>query len=88
VREVAAWLAEVERETGQRPVLYVTREAYDLFVHGRRVTHPLWVRDLLREPRVDPGESWTMWQFWPRGRVAGIAGPVDLNALRGGAGAL
>jgi lysozyme len=88
VAEVAAWLAEVERGLGKRPAIYVTPEAYERFVRGRLVSHPLWVRDVLGEPSVDPGHAWSIWQFWPRGRVDGIAGPVDLNALRGGAGAL
>jgi lysozyme len=84
VREVAAWLSDVERGLGRRPVLYVTRESYDLFVRGRILSHPLWIRDVLGEPAVDATHAWSIWQFWPRGRVAGIAGPVDLNALRGG----
>jgi lysozyme len=78
-REVATWLAEVERALGQRPVVYVTGESYDLYLRGEPFAYPLWVRDLLAEPSVD---GWAMWQFWPRGRVAGIEGPVDLNALR------
>jgi lysozyme len=81
-REVAVWLDDVERAHGRRPILYVTRETYDLFLRGREPPGPLWVRDLLAEPALDPGHAWTVWQFWPRGRVAGIAGPVDLNVLR------
>jgi lysozyme len=81
-REVAAWLAEVERVDGRRPVLYVTHESYDLFLRGAEPPGPLWVRAILDEPALDPGHAWTVWQFWPRGRVAGIAGPVDLNVLR------
>jgi lysozyme len=83
-REVATWLSDVEAELGKRPVLYLTWESYDLFVRGRPLSHPLWIRDLLGEPAVDAGHAWSMWQFWPRARVEGIAGPVDLNALRGG----
>ncbi|HET8542803.1 MAG TPA: GH25 family lysozyme, partial [Anaeromyxobacter sp.] len=86
--EVAAWLADVERGLGKRPVLYVTAETYALFVRGRTMAHPLWIRDVVREPRLDPAHAWAIWQFWPRGRVAGIAGPVDLNALRSGLDAL
>jgi lysozyme len=81
-REVAAWMAEVERGVEQRPVVYVTRESYDRFVRGQPPPGPLWVRAALGEPALDPGHAWTLWQFWPRGRVAGIAGPVDLDVLR------
>jgi lysozyme len=86
--EVDAWLDEVERALGKRPVLYVTRDAYDQFLRGRAFARPLWFRDVVREPRVDPAHAWSIWQFWPRGRVEGIAGPVDLNAARGGLEAL
>ncbi|BDG03153.1 glycoside hydrolase family 25 protein [Anaeromyxobacter oryzae] len=82
-REVASWLAEVERGTGKRPILYATAESYDLFVRGRELSPPLWMRDVLREPVVVAPHAWVIWQFWPRGRVAGISGPVDLNAARG-----
>ena len=51
---------------------------------GRTLSHTLWFRDALREPSVDAAHAWSIWQFWPRGRIAGIDGPVDLDALRGG----
>jgi lysozyme len=81
-REVDAWLAEVERAVGRRPMLYVTPDAYDLFLRGKDATALLWLRDLRAEPAPGPGHAWTVWQFWPRGRVDGIAGPVDLDAAR------
>jgi lysozyme len=82
-RDVATWLSDVERALGKRPILYVTRESYDFFVRGRALSNPLWFRDVLREPALDAPHAWSIWQFWPRGRVAGIAGAVDLNALCG-----
>lgn len=87
-REVAAWLSDVERALGKRPFLYVTRESYDAYVRDGPLPHPLWFRDVLREPELDASHAWSIWQFWPRGRVAGIDGPVDLNAVRGNVEAL
>lgn len=81
-REVAAWLADVERGVGRRPLLYVTRESYERFVRGREPVGPLWIRSALGEPVLEPGHAWAVWQFWPRGHVDGIAGPVDLDVLR------
>jgi lysozyme len=82
-REIGAWLDAVERAHGRRPVLYVTHDTYDLFVRGgAQPLAPLWIRAVLDEPALAPGHAWMVWQFWPRGRVDGIAGPVDLNVLR------
>lgn len=79
---------EVERGLGERPVLYVTPEAYDRFVAGAPPRHRLWLRDVIRAPRLPAGAGWTFWQFHHRGRVAGIEGPVDLNVFAGDPAAL
>jgi hypothetical protein len=35
-------------------------------------------------PRVPaPWQFWTFWQYTDNGRIAGIAGPVDLNRFNG-----
>jgi lysozyme len=79
-RALHAWLDIVARASGARPIVYVTREAYDLFLRDAGFGEPIWIRDLWREPE----QPFVLWQFRARGRVAGIRGPVDLDTFAGG----
>ena len=79
-RELASWLQEVERAVGRRPVVYVTEDAYRTFLEGS-AHPPLWVRNVVTEPGLPPGEGWLFWQFHHRGRVAGIPAFVDLDVF-------
>lgn len=79
-RELDAFLAPVEARAGRRAVLYVTPEflaAYGSVLPRR----PMWRRSLLFPPLGRP--QWALWQYHNRGRVAGVGGPVDLNAFAG-----
>jgi lysozyme len=79
------WLARVEQRVGQRPMVYVTAEAFAAFFEPRDfsdvgATGPLlWYRSLIREPALPYDARARVWQYWSRGRVAGISTPVDLN---------
>jgi lysozyme len=75
--ELAAFLALVERATGERVVLYLGEDwqrAYPVDRGGR----PLWLRRVLRRPSGD----WSLWQVGGWSRVDGVAGPVDLDVRR------
>lgn len=78
--ELAAFLAPVEAAFGKKAIVYVTDEAADAYA-GHIVARPLWLRSLLLQPDRD---DWIYWQYDNRGRVDGIVGDVDLNALQGG----
>lgn len=81
--DLAAWLRAVEEAIGARPVIYVTREAYDAFLAGSVLAHPIWIRDVWTEPRLPDGAPWAFWQFANRGWVRGIPTVVDLNVFMG-----
>lgn len=88
------FLAEVERLTGVRPIVYT----YPSFIgnFSGLSDYPLWIARY-SATQVPPGASgWSRWDFWqysdgsaggtlPSGirKVAGIAGPVDLNEFDG-----
>jgi lysozyme len=76
-KEVEAFLDTAESRLGRMLVYYASDdflEAYGKVLRPR----PLWCRSMLQEPG-NPG--WTIWQYNCAGRVAGIAGDVDLNVL-------
>lgn len=81
-REVAAFIDEVERIAGVRPIVYTTRQFHDAHLLGRLEGERFWLRSL----GVPPGyrrDEWVLWQFDNAGRRRGVSGPVDLNAFRG-----
>jgi len=85
-KELLAFLEPVRAAYGRQPVLYVTREFFDVYMRddgGLTVDQQLWARDVFRSPRWLGRQAWTFWQFGNRGRVAGISGPVDLNVFHG-----
>lgn len=77
-RELDAMLASLEAAYGKPALLYVTPEFFDAY--GKALpTRALWRRSILHAP--DSRSTWTLWQYHNRARVAGIAGPVDLNVF-------
>ena len=78
-RELETFLGTVETRFDRAAVYYVTDafvDAYGDAMPKRRI----WLRSILKEP---DREGWVVWQYHPAGRVAGIAGDVDLNVLAG-----
>ncbi|MNW32456.1 Lysozyme M1 precursor [compost metagenome] len=89
-----AFLQEVERLTGVRPIVYT----YPSFIgnFSGLSGYPLWIARY-HATKVPPDASgWSRWDFWqysdgqyggtlPSGtrKVSGIAGPVDLNEYNG-----
>jgi lysozyme len=81
VRGVRGWLAEVERRTGVRPVVY-TKPGFRRAHLGTALDdYPLWIAEYGVDSPSHP--RWSFWQHSERGRVAGIAKPVDLDRFNG-----
>jgi lysozyme len=84
--ELRAFVASVETAWRAKPILYVTPDSYERVLAGEFGGHPIWVRDVLARPAPDAFGGWLIWQHSETGRVPGVAGPVDLDVLRPGAG--
>jgi lysozyme len=83
---VSIWVAEVERVLRRKPVVYLSRSAYESFVAGRALTNPVWIRSLAGTAPSRP--RWRFWQFADDATVPGIQGDVDVDAFDGEAEAL
>lgn len=89
--ELRDFLNRVEQAYGSRPVIYATKEAWELYIRGHFDDYPLWIRDIWQKPVLisETGEStypWTFWQYTNRGRLKGFSGEedfVDLNVFNG-----
>ena len=79
--ELAIFLAAVEARYGRPALLYLTEEFDEAYQVSARVNRPLWLRNLVFEPRFG-ARPWTLWQVSNFRRLDGIAGPVDWNVAR------
>jgi lysozyme len=86
VRGVRAWLDEVERRTGVRPVVYTKPGFRRAHLGSALDDYPLWIAEYGVDSPSHP--RWTFWQHSERGRVAGIPKPVDLDRFNGSHAAL
>lgn len=85
-KNLALLLSLLSEHYGQRPIVYTTMRCYRLYLKGWNGEYDLWIRDILRQPALAEGETWTFWQYSPKGRLAGFSGEepfIDLNVFCG-----
>ncbi|MGP0579792.1 GH25 family lysozyme [Paenibacillus peoriae] len=80
-----AFLLELERLTGRKPIIY-TGNAFAANFNASLGGYPLWIARY-SDTRV-PSDTvtwkrWDIWQYSDSGKVAGIKGNVDLNEFDG-----
>ncbi len=96
-RELGDFLDRVEAAWGRKPVIYATREAWELYIRGRFEEYPLWIRDIWTKPDLGDGseretgaegmdgdnrpEGWMFWQYTNRGRLDGFSGEEEFVDL-------
>ncbi len=85
-RKIKQWTDRVEARLGIKPIVYTGPYFWRDQVKGTdHAANPLWVAHYQTEcPLVpEPWSSWTFHQYSDAGRVAGIAGNVDMNVFAG-----
>ncbi|ODA09256.1 GH25 family lysozyme [Paenibacillus polymyxa] len=80
-----AFLLELERITGRKPIIY-TGNAFAANFNASLGGYPLWIARY-SDTRV-PSDTvtwkrWDIWQYSDSGKIAGIKGNVDLNEFYG-----
>jgi lysozyme len=87
-----AWLNEVRRRTGVRPMIYTGSLRWRTEMRNTqrfaRAGYPLWLASWTTEsPQVPAhnwaGHGWTFWQHGACGHIPGIRKCVDLDRFRG-----
>ena len=82
-REIQAWMDEVERASGKRPILYVSQQFIEKYLHNgpaKLLSYNVWIA---RYGEYRPYVKLLYWQLSPFGRVKGIYGEVDINVFNG-----
>lgn len=73
----------LEQHYHKKPIFYATYETYNRYLAGQFPEHTIWIRNIVRQPKLIDERKWTFWQYTNRGRVSGIDGRVDINVFNG-----
>jgi len=78
-----AFLRELEKLTGRPGMLYTGASFAKTHLDKELASFPLWVAHYgTNKPMANPTwERWAVFQYTSQGKVAGIAGNVDVNAM-------
>lgn len=82
-RELQDYIDMVEQHYGQRPILYVVYPIYNQYIKGEFEEYQIWIRDIVKPPRLSDNRDWAFWQYSDRGKISGISTFVDLNVFKG-----
>lgn len=85
-RELSVMLEKLEKQYGQRPILYATEKSYSLYLAGGFVDYDIWIRNVITSPTLSDGRDWTFWQYTNRERLDGYRGKetfIDMNVFDG-----
>ncbi|MCQ6561160.1 GH25 family lysozyme [Paenibacillus mendelii] len=79
----AAWLEEVRLRTGHTVMIYTGAYFAKTYLGKRLAEYPLWVANYgVNKPMGNSTwSSWSVFQYSDSGKVNGIRGDVDLNAM-------
>lgn len=85
INEIAkAFLLEIEKLTGRKPIIY-TGNSFAQNFDTELGTYPLWVARYSNQAPYDVlgWSTWNFWQYSDSGRIPGINASVDLNEFSG-----
>lgn len=81
-RKLSAFLREIERIYGVRPIIYTGVNFYNEHLAGRYTHHKFWIaRYADQAPVIVDNAPVVLWQFTCKGFVNGIKGEVDRNCF-------
>jgi hypothetical protein len=87
----SAYLKEVSRLTGRTPIIYTYPAFWRSSMANTKAftRYPLWIATYRAKPILVGGWTrYTFWQYTDRAKLAGMAGPVDMNVFNGSTDAL
>lgn len=84
--ELTDLLVALEEHYGMSPIIYVTEQAYNLYIAGRFSDNDIWFRDIWSKPTLSDGRSPAFWQYTNREKLDGYEGKerfIDMNVFCG-----
>lgn len=84
-KNLQVFLNEVEAHYGKKPVIYTYASFYNNYLVDRYKEYKIFIAQYGEgNPELSDGNNWHIWQFTRRGRIDGIRGNVDVNAINPG----
>jgi lysozyme len=83
IDEISRYLRIIEDHYQRKAIIYTTNQFYNNYLTDQFPDNPIWIRDILRKPKLPDGRNWLFWQYTNRGRINGINTVVDQNAFNG-----
>lgn len=83
IKELDDIIVRFTEHYGQKPIIYTTGTAYNLYVKEDHSDCRLWIRNVYSRPS---NNGWTFWQYDARTRLKGYNGEeqfIDMNVFRG-----
>jgi len=81
-KNLQVFLNEVEVHYGKKPVIYTYASFYNHYLVDRYKDYKIFIAQYGEgNPELSDGNNWHIWQFTRRGRIDGIRGNVDVNAI-------
>lgn len=79
------WIDTVQNALGLTPIIYTDPSFWKQYMSDEFGEYPLWIANYNVAQPIVPStwDSYTFWQYSQTGRVAGVAGNVDLNVFNG-----
>ncbi|WP_460673180.1 glycoside hydrolase family 25 protein [Larkinella ripae] len=82
IADIRIWLERVEAHYGTKPIIYVNRHFYMLYIANNFDEYPLWIADYSSDhPHKFKADHLYFWQHNEKGSVDGIRGKVDFNVF-------
>lgn len=81
-------LQVLENHYGQKPIIYATEKSYLLYLSGDYEEYDIWIRNVVKKPKIDDQRNWTFWQYTNREKLVGYHGTeeyIDMNVFYGSA---
>ncbi len=69
-----------------KPIIYATQKSYSLYIKDGYADYDIWIRNVIRKPKLPDGREWTFWQYTDRERLDGYKGKekfIDMNVFNG-----
>lgn len=85
-KELNQLLQHLEEHYGKKPILYATKESYNLYLAEEFLEYDIWIRSVVTKPSLKDGRQWTFWQYTNRERLEGYNGTekyIDMNVFSG-----
>jgi lysozyme len=83
-KELKAFLTDVTKGTGTKPIIYSGLKFYQDNLQGYFDEYPLWLSNFNHTKVVmGPGTNWLFWQHTGRARVNGIVSICDFDVFKG-----